>query len=332
MLHIAKSIDLISSKKCPIFPSPSIQTSVGLLENKNGSGIVMTCVNAETLRNSLETDLRPQRLVETPLVVIDDVAPLAPTRGFDFFIRSRELAPTLKFLLVSEGGHNSPPDDAWAYMADMLLRVGVEQTVAGYATRFGEVVKSRYIRFPLGRTPFSIMSLLHRSPLPPAIIEVVSQINQKLILSLQSDPETLYDLPSRAFEELIAELLASFGWKVSLTAATRDGGYDIWGIAKNLAGVASHWLVECKRYRRDRVVGINLIRELYAVKAEKHVGNAMIATTSFFSRDVKKFGRSHYDLALADFNRITGWLGSYRLNSSGTLYIRDANIIGPDKI
>lgn len=282
-------------------------------------------------------DLKAPRIAEIPLVVIDDVTSLSPNQGFEFFTQSRKTAPSVSFLLVSESKHDSQPDDAWAYMADMLVRVGFERAPIGgdglvFETRVGEVVKSRRFTFPFGRMPFAITTLLHWSPLPPAIVEVVALINHRLILSLQSDPEELYKLPSRTFEELIAELLASFGWELSLTAATRDGGYDIWGISKDITGVSSHWLVECKRYRRDRIVGINLVRELYAVKAEKHVGNAMIATTSFFSKDVQNFGKSHYDLALADYDRICGWLRSYRLNSSGTLYIKESNIFLPDKI
>jgi HJR/Mrr/RecB family endonuclease len=59
-------------------------------------------------------------------------------------------------------------------------------------------------------------------------------ITVDLIAQLRRNPEQLYNLEPRQFEELIAELLASFGWSVEPTGATRDGGYDILGISSRL--------------------------------------------------------------------------------------------------
>jgi restriction system protein len=61
---------------------------------------------------------------------------------------------------------------------------------------------------------------------------------------------------STFLRELIAELLASYGWTVDLTKQTRDGGYDIFALRKDALGVQSSWLIECKRDHSLRNVSL----------------------------------------------------------------------------
>lgn len=129
------------------------------------------------------------------------------------------------------------------------------------------------------------------------------------IRSLSEDPKLMYRLRPREFEEVVAEILTRFGWKVDLTGQTRDGGYDIFGLAPSRDGVETSWVVECKRYSPERVVGINIVRELYGVKPVLKGGaNILIATTSRFSREVERFQKSRYDLSLKDYAHLVDWL------------------------
>ena len=50
---------------------------------------------------------------------------------------------------------------------------------------------------------------------------------EALVEGLRQRPDSIYELPPRKFEELLAELLTDRGWEVELTPATRDGGKDI---------------------------------------------------------------------------------------------------------
>lgn len=61
-------------------------------------------------------------------------------------------------------------------------------------------------------------------------------------------------------------------------------------------------IVECKRYRPERKVGIEIARSLLFVKDNNRVDFAMIATTSSFTSGVMDLKASRYDLELADFN------------------------------
>jgi DNA-binding NarL/FixJ family response regulator len=164
---------------------------------------------------------------------------------------------------------------------------------------------------------------------PPSLIEVLQSISVRLIEYLKKDSTALYQIPPNVFEELIAELLAHYGWKVDLTKQTRDGGYDIFGIRKDISGVVSSWIVECKRYRQDRKVGVDIARSLYSVKSDLRVGMSMLATTSYFSKDVYAYKSSRYDLELRDFTGVVEWINQYRPNPNGKLYLKDNKLIIP---
>lgn len=134
----------------------------------------------------------------------------------------------------------------------------------------------------------------------------------------------------RGFEELIAELLASYGWKVTLTSKTRDKGYDIFAVNKDVSGVKQSWLIECKKWSKDkRPIGIDVVRALYTVKNDLSVGNIMLATTSHFSSEVQKYKSSKYDLELRDYTNIIDWINEYKPNPSGKLYIKSNRLITP---
>ena len=50
---------------------------------------------------------------------------------------------------------------------------------------------------------------------------------------------------------MVARTLAAFGWEVSLTSPTRDGGVDIIGVTKDGSGLETTWAVECKRFSEN---------------------------------------------------------------------------------
>ncbi len=171
--------------------------------------------------------------------------------------------------------------------------------------------------------------LLEPDPLPeepPQELVVAAQtISRELIKYLANNPDAMYELRPRQFEELIAEILAQYGWEIDLTPATHDGGYDLFAIQKSNAGVRTSWIVECKKYRRDRKVGVDVVRALYGVRnTSMPAGMIMLATTSDFSRDVRAMKESRYDLELRDQKDILSWLNDYKPKPSGHLYLRDS--------
>jgi hypothetical protein len=135
----------------------------------------------------------------------------------------------------------------------------------------------------------------------------------------REDPEQLRKLDPILFEAVIAELLAGFGWDVSVRPVNRDGGYDILGVTTDASGLKTSWIVECKRYAADKKVGVETARHLAGVKGHIGVPNAVIVTASSFTADAHEFSSARRDLALVDFAAVTQWLQGYSL-PTGPLY------------
>ncbi len=165
---------------------------------------------------------------------------------------------------------------------------------------------------------------------PEQLIKVVGAITVKLINYLKKHPKILYEIKPRQFEELIAEMLASYGWQVQLTPVVKDGGYDIFAITKDIEpGVETSWIIECKKYAPQNKVGVNIVRALYGVKSNLTVANALLATTSYFTKGANDFKASRYDIELKDYEAILEWINEYRPNPNGKLYIKDNRLIVP---
>ena len=69
------------------------------------------------------------------------------------------------------------------------------------------------------------------------------------------------------------------------------------------------FLIECKRFRADRIVGVEVVRALYGVKIHAHATKAMLAITSTFTRDANKFLTEHlWELDGKDYLDVLGWI------------------------
>ena len=135
--------------------------------------------------------------------------------------------------------------------------------------------------------------------------------NEAIIERLRHQPSSIYDLPPRKFEELIADLLSDLGYEVELTPTTRDGGKDILAYMTTPHGKLL-CLVEAKRYRRDRPIGVELVRQLYGTLTDAEASSAMLVTTSSFSQDAMAFQQRHkYKLALRDYGHVVEWIAGY---------------------
>jgi len=143
-----------------------------------------------------------------------------------------------------------------------------------------------------------------------SIITDISSVNEDLLRRLDRDPTLFFRLPSRKFEEVVAELLNKMGYEITLTPATRDGGKDIYAAKKDSLGTFLY-IVECKKYGPDNHVGVGLIRELYGVVQAENATAGILATTSFFSKPAKEFQEKiKYQVSLRDYIDIQKWLKS----------------------
>jgi restriction system protein len=69
------------------------------------------------------------------------------------------------------------------------------------------------------------------------------------------------------------------------------------------------YLIECKRYRPDRPVGVRPVRELYGVLLRDRATAAALVTTSYFTEDATRFQRGiPYQLTLRNFGQLAAWI------------------------
>lgn len=123
------------------------------------------------------------------------------------------------------------------------------------------------------------------------VITGICEFNDELITYLAKHPNELYHFDPRKFERLIAHIMRSLGFEVELTAPVRDGGCDIIAFNADNLGIRTKYVVECKRYRQDRPVGVELVRSLYGVKLQNQAEHAVLATTSYFTRGAIHFAK-----------------------------------------
>lgn len=136
----------------------------------------------------------------------------------------------------------------------------------------------------------------------------IVELNEEIIYQISKNPELMYSLEPRLFEELISRILRKFKIKSEMTKQTRDGGYDIIAIDdENFS--KNKYLIECKRYKADNKVDVSIVRGLYGVKTYNKATKGLLITSSFFTKDARQFANNNaWELELYDYNDIVKWL------------------------
>jgi restriction system protein len=142
------------------------------------------------------------------------------------------------------------------------------------------------------------------------IIAHVRDVNQELVAALQRDPELVYQMTPRQFEEITATLFERLGYDVELTPASKDGGKDLYIAKKDMLG-SFLFYVECKRYAPDRPVGVGLVNALTGVVESGRATAGLMLTTSRFTAGARAVqDRWQYRLSLKDYGDFKQMLGA----------------------
>jgi hypothetical protein len=160
-------------------------------------------------------------------------------------------------------------------------------------------------------------------PLTPELVSSVREVRIELIEWLAHHPSAISSVAWDAFERIIAEVLASRGFEVEITARTRNASADIIAIRRDNLGVETRYLVECKRFQDKRRVGLSIINGVLGAKKRAAVDHALLVTTSHFTRHVIRLEESLRDLRLhlRDGDDIRNWLASYEPAKHGGLWL-----------
>lgn len=154
-------------------------------------------------------------------------------------------------------------------------------------------------------------SVAHCQLLPDARISGLysaTAIIRAKYLEVEHPQEALFSLGSRDFEFLVAALYAKVGCNVSVTKASRDGGYDVEAVFHE-TGQASLTLIECKLHNNP--IGEKEVRSLNGVVEAKKANKGVLISASTFTEPAKKFAKQSGRIELIDFPKLTKLLNRH---------------------
>lgn len=126
----------------------------------------------------------------------------------------------------------------------------------------------------------------------------------------------IYSLSPRRFEEVIAAIYRNLGWEVALTKQTRDGGVDLYCLSNSSGRVC---IVECKRYAKEKTVGISTLDRLIGVQVRTGADEAHLVTSSHFTQPAiearKQATAKGMELKLVDAHDLFRLLNVYSDNN-----------------
>ena len=119
-----------------------------------------------------------------------------------------------------------------------------------------------------------------------AVASAFATLYRRRLLDRQRDLESLRQTTWQDFERLVGEVYRRQGYRVVETGGGgADGGIDL----KLIKG-GETWLVQCKRWRQEKV-GVKVARELFGVVAAEKATGGILITTSAFTLEAENFGR-----------------------------------------
>lgn len=155
--------------------------------------------------------------------------------------------------------------------------------------------------------------------LSDALISAVKLINEEFMIWLKTHPEHSERIHADAFEQLTGEILTNHGFEIQFTGRVKNKSADLIAIQKVEGDGLVKYLVECKRYKSSRKVGIDILNGVVGASYRAKTSYAMLVTTSSFTANVRE-ARSELEdfrLDLHDGKTIAQWLADYEFKDFG---------------
>lgn len=132
---------------------------------------------------------------------------------------------------------------------------------------------------------------------------------QNLVDRLREQPELIDDLDPNDFSELIAFLLRSSGFEVTLAEELTDYGFYLVAVSKE---PPSRLIVQCKLNSGDKKVELSDVSNLYDTADTNEASRAMLVTTSSFTKAALDFANQvGRQIELVDINGLRNWLDQF---------------------
>jgi predicted helicase len=115
--------------------------------------------------------------------------------------------------------------------------------------------------------------------------EIIIQLfSQNLAKAVAKDPTALEHIEWRDLERLLAEVFEGIGFKVELTAPSKDGGKDII-LQCRLLGIHRSYIVEVKHWRSGKTVGSSAVKSFLTIIEEEGRDGGLYLSTYGYSSD-----------------------------------------------
>lgn len=235
------------------------------------------------------------------------LAPILRVEGFDLRESSRHGDPGIDFIGVrgdpALGSSESLGVEAKFYRRG--TKVSIEQVrtliVAGLLKGMGRVILVSNCAFtnaakatverdlPLTVELKALDDLrnwleLVREAEPDAETEVrvmLRELSERFARLIARDPGALAHLEWRDVERIVAEVFDGLGFRVTLTAGSKDGGKDVI-LECEIAGKQATYYVEIKHWRSSTRVGADaVVKLLKVIVTEKKAGGLFLSTYGF---------------------------------------------------
>ena len=150
---------------------------------------------------------------------------------------------------------------------------------------------------------------------PDIIFETVPDFVLSIYEQILSKPEKLFSLEPREFENFVADIFKHYGFDVKEKKKTRDGGKDIVAVFE-MGGIRYTTYFECKLYSLNCPVGVNVVRNLFAVMEIDGIDKGVIVTTSRFTSDaIKEAKKLNGRIQLVDYYKLCSLLNNQYSNN-----------------
>ena len=246
------------------------------------------------------TSINYQKLSSFDILVLANVYMPSPN-GFDIALHAYQQVPDLPIVVAS---------------AFPCLKSQLPPSVVSILLK---PITARDFVFAIGSLALNVLLGGGRIKDPREGQELIQLITPDInvIRFLAEHDRELYKIPSRFFEELLAELLFRQGWEIQLSPIGADGGIDIVAVRKT-SDISQMMLVQAKRYSEHRKVGVSVVRELLHVIDDRRAPQGMIVTTSTFTKVAEEEQRAYrWILSLKDHDQIVKWLKDYQNGQRG---------------
>lgn len=120
-----------------------------------------------------------------------------------------------------------------------------------------------------------------------AALSAVRAWRNRLMLESQTGIDSIRELPSKRFEDLLAEAYRRQGYEVKETlGGGADGGVDL--VLRRNGEVT---LVQCKHWSAKQRIKVQIVREMFGIMADQRADSVKVVATTKFTSEAVEFAR-----------------------------------------